>query len=351
MKSKSTVTIGVDLGDKNHSICVLDSSGTVIDERSITNHRESLRRLSQKHPSSLIVFEVGTHSPWMSRFFEGLGHEVIVANARKVRAIYQSDRKCDKRDAFMLAKLARVDRDLLYPIQHRNEQAQHDLLQIKLRNSLVRRRVDLISSVRFTLKSLGVTLKSPHTAYFAAHTRRDLVEKSPQYLILIEPVLSCLDSITEQIKSLDCLIDQLAEISYPETQALCEITGVGSLTALTFVLTVGDPDRFAKARDIGPYLGLVPKRDQSGSLDKDLRISCAGDAYLRQLLVGSAQYILGPFGKECYLRERGLGLVERGGRRAKKKAVIATARKLAVMMLAILKSSESYDPERHCKAA
>lgn len=151
-----SITIGLDLGDKKHALCVLNHEGDIIDEREITNHLESLRRLSQKYPKSRIAMEVGSHSPWISRFLKSLGHEIFVANPRKLRAIYANDRKSDRNDARMLAKIARIDPQLLYPIQHGTEQSQRDLLQIKLRDNLVRQRVDIISSVRFTLKSLGI---------------------------------------------------------------------------------------------------------------------------------------------------------------------------------------------------
>lgn len=154
------------------------------------------------------------------------------------------------------------------------------------------------------------------------------------------------DVINTQIKELETCIAELSSTRYPETERLRQIVGVGPITALSFILTVGHPDRFRKSRDIGAYLGLVPKKDQSGNSDKELRISKAGDAYLRKLLVSAAQYILGPFGKDCDLRTQGLALIERGGQRVKKKAVIAIARKLAVMMLSMLKNQSDYQPQR-----
>lgn len=300
MKSKlPSITIGLDLGDKKHATCVLNSEGEVIDERFITNHRESLRRLSQKYPLSRIALEVGTHSPWTSRFLKELGHEVIVANPRKLRAIYTSTRKSDQSDAYMIARLARVDITLLSPIEHGTEEAQRDLLQVKLRDTLVRQRVDIICSVRFSLKSLGLTVSSPDTARFAKSCRKELEPLNAAVLAMCEPSLRVVEELTASIRELEQRIEELCTTVYPETAWVRQIAGVGPITALSFVLTIGDPARFESSRDVAAYLGLVPKRDQSGGTDKALPISKAGDAYLRRLLVGCAQYILGPFGPDC----------------------------------------------------
>lgn len=341
------VTIGIDMGDRKHSICAIDAPGETIDERQITNTRESLRRLSKKHPGARIIIEVGSHSPWTSRFLQDLGHEVIVANPRKFRAIYLNDRKSDELDARMLAKIGRFDPSLLYPIAHQGEQAQRDLLGVKLRDSLVRQRVDAISSVRFTLKSLGHRLPSPNTSCFAKRARKELELIDQQELLgTIEPSLQVIELLTEKIKEFDKKIEKLCNENYPETELLRQISGVGPITALTYRLVIGDPERFEKSRDVGAYFGMVPKRDQSGGVDKELRISKAGNRYMRNLLVGAAQYILGPFGPDCDLRRRGLELAERGNRSAKKKAVVATARKLSVLMHRLWLDRSSYKPLR-----
>jgi len=347
-----SITIGLDLGDKKHSICVLNSHGEIIDERTITNHRESLRRLSKKYPGARIAHEVGTHSPWTSRFLTGLGHEVIVANPRKLRAIYASDRKSDKNDARILARIARMDPELLYPIQHGTEESQRDLLCMSMRDTLVRQRVCLINSVRSTIKSLGVTVpKAPSSDYFTRRFRDYLGDSDTELLEMVEPLLESIDTLSEKIKGFDRAIEKLCKDKYPVTERLRQIHGVGPVTALNFVLVIGDPERFENPRDVGAYLGLVPRRDQSGGLDKQLRISKAGDRYLRQLLVGSAQYILGPFGKDCDLRRHGLKLAERGGKSTKNQAAVAIARKLAVLMLVLWKQGRDYEPFRNLNAA
>ena len=346
MKTQSsTPTIGLDLGDRRHAVCVLGGDGKILRERTIANSRKMLDRLSESYPGAVMVMEVGMHSPWTSRFLEARGHRVIVANPRKTRAIWKNDRKDDRKDARMLAKLARADESLLHPVQHGTEQHQKDLLQIKLRDNLVRQRVDVISAVRFTLKSLGIATRSPNTNCFAKHARKALGADHPDVIALVEPSLKIIDAFTEPIRALDKAIEAMACDEYPETEFLTQITGIGTITSLTFILTIGDPTRFRRPRDVAAYLGLVPRRDQSGDSDPQLRITKAGDAYLRRLLVSAAQYILGPFGPDCVLRRKGLKLAERGGPQAKKKAVVAVARKLAVLMLVLWRDEQIYRPK------
>lgn len=221
--------------------------------------------------------EVGMHSPWTSRFLESLGHRVLVANPRKVRAIYQNNRKSDRKDAEMLARIARTDEKLLYPVKHVCEEMQRDLLQIKLRDNLVRQRVDIITSVRFTLKPLGVRLPSPSSESFARKARAKLRSEHPDLLLLVEASLCVLDTMTEQIRCLEKSIEQMAVAKYPEFEFLTQINGVGLLTSMTFILAVGDPTRFPCKRDVGAFLGMVPGRDQSGETDKQLRITKAAN--------------------------------------------------------------------------
>ncbi len=344
--NSSSITIGIDLGDLKHAICILDAEGAILKESKIINSRAAFQKLSSKYPGALMVMEVGMHSLWINWFLKDLNHRVLVANPRKVRAISENLRKSDRKDAEMLARLARSDEKLLSPIEHRSLDMQRDRLQIKLRDNLVRQRVDVISAVRFTLKSLGIRLKSPNTAGFGKYARRALGEEHPEILTLVEPSLAVIDVMTQQIRGFDRSIEVLAVEKYPETEFLSQISGVGTLTSLAFVLTIGDPTRFKRGRDVAAYLGLVPKRDQSGDTDKQLRISKAGDKYLRRLLVSAAQYALGPFGPDCRLKRYGLKLAERGGPRAKKKAVVAVARKLAVLLLTLWRDEAIYQPNR-----
>ena len=339
-RKRTQITIGLDLGDRRHTYYVLDGAGKMAREGSLGNTREQLATMARSYPGATVVMEAGTHSPWVSRFLQELGLRVIVANPRKTRAIYENERKSDRRDAMMLARLARMDHTLLHPIEHGSQEAQQDMLQLKLRDSLVRARVALINAVRFTLKSLGYPVSNPSSERFHKLVLSEVPESIGE---MIAHNLAAIAELTQRIKALDVSISRLAAERYPETIYLQQVSGVGPITSLYFVLKVGTPGRFQRTRDIGAFLGLCPRRDQSGETDKELRISKCGDQYLRGLLVNAAQYILGPFGTDSALREHGLRLAQEGTARAKKRAVVAVARKLAVLLLTLWKSREPYE--------
>jgi transposase len=244
----------------------------------------------------------------------------------------------------MLARLGRADPKLLSPVRHRSEAAQRALVRLKAREALVRSRVNLINSARFLLKSLGIFVSSSIKA--RAFTRKVRVQLAAADLALVSPLLAAVDALNAGIKQLDAELETLARETYPVTERLRQIPGVGPLTALCFVLTLESPEHFADARAAGPYLGLVPKRDQSGQTDKQLGITQAGHVQLRCLLVNCAHYILGPFGPPCALRAAGERIAARGGKSTKKRAVIAVARKLAVTLLALWKTAPTTSRNR-----
>jgi transposase len=336
----NNVTIGLDLGDRRHAACVLSAAGEILAEEAIPNTRECLTAFAQRQPGATFVMETGTHSPWVSRLLEALGHRVIVANARKLRAISTSQTKNDEADARLLARLGRADPALLSPVRHRSEATQRALVRLKVREALVRSRVNQMNSVLFLVKSLG--LQVPRGVKATAFVRKFRAQASAADTALVEPLLQMLDALNAQIKQLDAELAQLADERHPVTQRLRQVDGVGPLTALCFVLTIESPARFPHTRDVGAYLGLVPRRDQSGLTDKQLPITKAGNVQLRCLLVNCAHYILGPFGPPCHLRAAGERIAARGGKSAKKRAVIAVARKLAVTLLALWKSGADY---------
>jgi transposase len=350
MSKDNTFFVGIDLGDKFSHATELNQKGELVEEARLPTTRAAIERKFSLLPKSRIAMEVGTHSRWASQLLEKLGHEVLVANARKLRAIYTNPRKGDKADAETLARLARLDPKLLSPIHHRSPEAQADLTLIRSRDALVRSRTLLIGHARSTVKATGARLPSCSADSFH-HKVKDSVPEALRPALL--PVIDIVASLTEQIRAYDRKVEELSQESYPETQPLRDIGGVGPLTSLAFVLTLEDPGRFRKSRDVGPALGLVPARDQSGDKDPQRHITKTGDVLLRRLLVGSAHYILGPFGPDCVLRRWGLNLAQRGGKNAKKRAAVAVARKLAVLMHHLWKTGEVYDPfyQSHDQAA
>lgn len=346
MRERSTGQIevvgGMDLGDKKSQLCVLDTeSGEIVEETRLATTEACLRRRFQGVGRMRIALEVGTHSPWVSRLLEELGHEVYVANARKLRLIYENRQKDDRVDAEYLARLARVDPRLLSPIRHRGAAAQADLARVRSRAALVQARTALIGHCRGAVKSWGQRLPSCDARCFAAQASQAMPEALREAL---EPVLEQIAQLTQTIRRMDREIETLAAERYPETQGLRKIRGVGALTALSFVLTLDDPHRFPTSRTVGAYLGLVPARADSGESRPQLRISKEGDRYLRSLLVQCAHYMLGPFGEDCDLRRFGHRLIDRGGKAAKKRAAVAVARKLAVVLHRLWVTADDYDP-------
>ena len=341
MINNSTFFVGLDLGDKHSYIAVLNRDGDLIEETRLLTTKKSFHQRFSSIPPCRVAMEVGSHSRWSSHLLTDLGHDVLVANARKLKAIYHNPRKGDRADAETLARLARLDPELLSPIHHRSPQAQTDLAVLHSRDALIRTRTLLINHVRGIVKSSGVRLTSCTANCFASKVKSTIPESLHPSLL---PVLDTITHLTQQIQEYDQLIEQLCMSKYPETKLLRRISGVGPITALAYVLILEDPKRFPKSRDVGPAIGLVPKRDQSGNRDPQLRITKTGNPFLRRLLVSSSQYILGPFGPDCDLRRWGLKLADRGGKNAKKRAVIATARKLAVLLHHLWKNGEIYDP-------
>ncbi len=343
------MTIGMDLGNKKHKICILDANGEIIKKDVLENGSLFVGEYFSKfsEPSKvLLAIEAGTHSPWIYHMLDNMGFNVLVGNPRKLRMIWNTENKYDDKDAEMLARIARFDSKLLHPIKHRNMEAHKDLNTIKCRDALVSCRTNLVNTVRGLLKSQGVSVPSCSTAAFS----KKILSVLPKELneIFCE-LLNTIEEISSKIKKFDKLIAKKSEESYPETRSVQQIKGVGSITALAYILTLEQHSRFKKSRDVGPFLGLVPKRDQSGDLDKQLSISKAGNSHLRKLLVTSAHYILGPFGEDCDLRRYGERIAARGGNAAKKRAIVAVARKLGILMHSLWKSDETYEPLRKTK--
>jgi transposase len=342
------LTIGLDLGDRSSNYCILDEAGEVLLEHKLATTPEAMQRVFGGMPRSRIALETGAHSPWVSRQLSALGHEVIVAHARNVRLIGESSRKDDQLDARTLARLARIDPHLLSPVQHRSAKAQIHLTVIRARAGLVGARTALVNAARGLVKSYGERLRKCGTQQVGRDTAAGL---SVELREALEPLLEEVESLNARIKEYDRRIEQIAKEVYPEVALLKQVKGVGPLIALTYVLTLEDPQRFRKSRDVGCFLGLRPGRRNSGQSQPQMHISKEGDPYLRTMMVQGAHYILGPFGEDSDLRRWGLRLAERGGRNAKKRAVVAVARKLAVLLHRLWVSGEVYEPLRNSQKA
>lgn len=339
-------TIGLDLGDKFSYWCLLDShvgEDEVLEEGRLQTTPPALRKHFGALDSCTIAIEAGTHSAWVERELRSLGHTVIVANPRELRKIHTSDRKNDRADAQALARMARYDPKLLSPIQHRSAQMQVDLTTLRARDVVVRARSMFINAIRGFVKTSGARLPKCDADYFVRKTEGHI---SAALRPAIDPLLEIVAHLSKLIKTYDHSVEQLADQTYSSTRQLRQVAGVGALTATAYILTLAEPNRFPCSREVGPFLGLVPRQDDSGERHSQLHITKSGNAYLRRLLVGSAHYILGPFGADCDLRRFGQRISQRGGKNAKKRAIVGVARKLAVLLHHLWVTGEVYEPLR-----
>jgi transposase len=336
--------VGLDVGDRKTHYCVLGLDGELVIEGAVATRKASLRVQFEGKVKMRIALEAGTHSPWISRLLAEMGHEVIVANPRNLRMISESDSKNDPADARLLARLAHVGPELLSPIQQRSEKTQVDLALVRARDVAVQSRTKIINAVRGIVKSTGLRLPKSSTLTFARKAKEACPEALRPALL---PLLRVIEELTREIELYEKLVAKKAETEYPETNAIRTIHGVGPLTALAFVLVLNnDRNRFRRSRDVGCYIGLRPKQRDSGQRAPQLGITKAGDPLLRRLATQCAQHVLGPFGKDSALRKWGMSLALRGGKNAKKRAVIAVARKLVILMHRIWITQEIYEPLR-----
>jgi transposase len=347
-REANTLVIGIDLGDRNSAYCVRTLGQQMVREATVATTATAILNEFQGLRRQRIVMETGTHSRWVAQLLEMMGHEVIVANARKLKLISENNQKSDKVDARLLSQLGCMNVDWLHPVYLRSQDAHCDLLLARARELLVETRTGLINHVRGSVKSFGSRLSQCASESF--------VEVGVGLPDALKPalsgVLATLEEINEQIYNYDCRIEHLCNTKYKEAaKCLLQVNGVGTVTTLTYVLTIENKDRFEQSRDVGPYLGLVPKNRQSGERDPQLGITKAGDETVRKLLVNCAHHSLGANGQDSDLRRWGLELVravERKGKKgARKLAAAAVARKLAVLLHALWVSGAKYEPLRN----
>jgi transposase len=332
---------GLDIGDKHSHIWLLDLDGQVVESRKIRTTAPALEKYFSAWAAMRVVFEAGTHANWIYRLLVRLGHEALMTDSRRLALITASVSKDDRADAEWLAELGLRMPEMLNCVQPCSVEIQHDRVVLKARDTLIATRTKLINSMRGTLKSLGHRLPCCDGDAFARKAGPHIPAELNETL---RPLLLVIQHVSDEIRRYDKRIDQLCE-KYPATLRLRSIRGVGPITALAYVLHLNnDPRLLRTSRDAGPRLGLRPKRRDSGARSPELSITKSGDRMLRRLLVQCAQYILGRHGQDSALRRWGLGLAARGGKSAKRKAIVATARKLAVLLHVLWKSDTDFDP-------
>jgi transposase len=341
MQQQENLTIGLDLGDRTSRVYAVNAVGDRVAEATIPTTRPGLQRYFCGRGACRVVLEVGTHSPWVSRELTALGHEVVVANPSAMYGRRRRRKRNDRLDAEFLARQGRADWTLLHPITHRTLAAQQHLEVLRARDQVVGMRSKLINHVRGVVKAVGSRIGACSAEAFAKRAAMELPEELRP---AVTPLLGLLTELTRQIRAYDEQIATVIDAHYPTARRLQQPKGVGPLTALAFVLLVEDPARFPRSRDVGAYFGLVPRLDESSASQPQLRISKAGDNLGRRLLVSAAHYILGPFGPACDLRRHGEAICVRGATNAKKRAVVAVARKLAVLLHRLWVSDQSYNP-------
>ena len=334
---------GLDVGDRNTHICVLDAAGKVVERMVVPTEEGALLSALRPYPLTALTFETGTHSLWLARTVRHLGVEPVVANARKVELITRNHRKSDVNDAYNLARLLRADPELLHPVHVRSEASQRSLTMLKARHALVCMRTKAVNTVRGLVKASGHRVANCTTAAFVARA----VELPAGLRDDLAPMLDMIGQLTERIHAYDKQIEAAGK-DIPAVRRLRSVPGVGPVIALGFVLYLDDPLRFPRSRDVGAYLGLCPRHDQSGDIDRTGHISKTGSTWIRSLLVNAAQHLLSRRGKECTLRRWGLSLMERGVNR--RRAAVAVARRLAVLLHRLWVDGVAWDPLRGAPA-
>ncbi len=341
-------TLGIDVGDRRSSYCLLAASGETLNEGNVATTSEALSALFQAIEACRIVLEACGHVHWIAQLASEAGHEVVVANPREVRLISQSGRKSDRNDARTLARLGRADVELLRPVKLRGEDCRASRSVLHARDLLVRTRAKLVNFVRGQVKTFGGRVPSCSTPAF----RNKAVGHVPEPIrSVVTPMLEMLEELEKRIRDFDREIERLCEEQHPETGVLRQVKGVGPVLALAYVATIESPARFASSRTVGNYVGLAPAQYASGAKTPELRISKRGDGFLRRLLVNAAAYILGPFGEDSDLRRYGGRIAGSGSQRDKARARIAVARKLACLLHHLWRTGCVWDPNYAASAA
>ena len=345
MNTAYCTTIGADVSDRTTKICVMTKESgdpKIVCETTIPTSPDGFRTfLEGQDKSAPLVFETGTHCRWIDKVGTAMGFKTFVANPCRLRMITESKTKNDKNDARMLARLALADIELLHPVKLRDDEHQRMVNLHEIRDQLVKERTAEILQIRAIAKSIGFRIPDCSAECFHNLDRKGWPKELND---VVWPLMKELKGKSVTIKTVEKQMKRLANSgAFGESVArLMEIPNVGFFTATCFVaVTGGDMDRFDKPRDIGPWLGLAPRQDQSGDVDRQCHITKAGSSLLRWKLTQCAQKTMQKDSADTDLKVKGMRLCARGGKIAKRKAVTAVARGLAVLMVALLKKPEN----------
>jgi transposase len=327
---------GMDLHGRTCTAKVISEEGELVEETTIPSTEKAVRRWASGHEPMRVCIEASGISPWVSRVLGECGHEVVVANPRRVRLIAESSLKTDHVDAMILAQLGRMNPAFLCPVTHRSEETQMERAELRVRDALVQARASFIHTVRGLLRSFGVRLPRCNAECFAK--RCAAVAMKERLQALVTPLIEAIAQLDERIAAMDQRVLELGEV-HPVAERFQDIPGVGPLVALAYITTIEEPHRFRRSRDVGPYLGMRPRLRASGGQEHRGRITKEGDHQMRRLLVQAAHGMLRSR-RECALKRWAEGLIPRIGKR---KAVVALARKLAILMHHLWVSGESFE--------
>ena len=335
------ITIGMDLGNSKHTVCAIDVAGEVLWRNEVANTPEALKPFFEENAGATVAMETGLCCRWVSALAKSCGCDALVGNARKLAAIWQSKQKNDENDALLIAELARASRRLFHPVELRDDE-RHEMVQlIELREVAVSQRTQAVNSVRGLCKAHGVFIPKCDASCFHK-VAADAIPDGMAWKF--KPMLRHLKEVAATIKRYDAMLEEYAQKHFKEeVELLRTVPGVGPITSCAFVALIADPGRFGSARDAGAYFGLTPGQDKSGDKDAPKHITKTGSALMRHLLVTAANHILRASSPDTALKRHGERICARGGKVARRKAKTAVARKLAVVMLAMLKSGKAYD--------
>ncbi len=333
---------GLDLGDRHSPLCLLGLDGKIIERHRIRTNGKAFEKFFDVWGPMRVVFEAGTHSLWVFRLLQRLGHQPLMADTHHLALITQSMSKSDRRDAATLGELGLRLPQMMRAVTPCSLETQQHRTVPRARDGAVQARTKLSSQGRGLVKSFGARWPACDTA---ACAKKAAAAMPSDLKDTLGPLLLVIQHRSDEIRRYDKKIEQLGDEKYPHTLRMRSIRGVGPITALAFVLNLDNAvEKLESRRAAGPRRGLRPKQRGSGKRQPELSITKSGDALLRKLLLQCAQYVLGHHGAESRLRSWGWRLAARGGKAAKRKAVVAVARKLAILLHVLWKREVDFDP-------